>query len=228
MSKKIPGSRIIINGASKSGKTTLLMKLLKQVPKKKYVVLISSSLQQDLYQENMELFDKVYPQASDDIVDQIFELRQTMKNSILFFVVFDDIGASKDNYLHSNSSTLKSHVANAAHEMIHYVFLCQQLVQLGTIIRDNVDVIYTFNPSHRTEHRMMMNEFLPHITPSQFKNLIRESFVGPNKQYNYLKLVRNGNKFQVFLNGEKPAAFNDIEELKPKRRKRKKEDLNVL
>lgn len=202
-------SRTILVGRSGCGKTTLLIKLLKQIRKefgKKFeIILISpTAANQKLYQENEEIFNDYFTMLDDTVVQKIFDtntrLLKRKKKSKELICVFDDVG--EDQYFLKRKSKLTDLVISARHRQIHLIFLVQKVKQIAPIYRLNADETYIFRPTSLPEKKIIMEDFLDNFDLNKMKNLEDHAW---KESYDYIKVKREGGETLIYLNDdEKP------------------------
>lgn len=212
-------SRTMIIGRSGCGKTTLLIKLLKEIRtemKGKFeIILISpTAANQKLYQENEEIFDDYFTMLDDTVVQKIFDtnvrLSKRKKKSKELICVFDDVG--EDQYFLKRKSKLTDLVISARHRQIHLIFLVQKVKQIAPIYRLNADEAYIFRPTSLPEKKIIMEDFLDDFDLSKMKKLEEYAW---KESYDYIKVKREGGETLIYLNdSEEPfemeKAIKDI------------------
>jgi hypothetical protein len=128
--KEKTGSTLSIIGKSKSGKTTLLRKILKNVPKDVITVFISPNLQNEIYEGITKKFVHSYVFDS-RIIKLIQKIQQKTKNHYRFLIVFDDVIDQK------NSAVIIKLFLILRNSLINTIISLQSPLLLNKLIRGN-------------------------------------------------------------------------------------------
>jgi GTPase SAR1 family protein len=196
-------SRTILVGRSGCGKTTLLIELLKKLPRAKLeIVLISpTAAKQELYINNEDLFNDYFTVLNDTVIQKLYDtserLQKKKTGSKELVAVFDDVG--EDQYFQKRKNKLTEMTVTARHLHIHLIFLIQKVKQLAPIYRLNSDETYIFKPTSEDEKKIILTDFLDDFTKDLFLKLEQIAWKNP---YDYIRVKREGGETSIYLNDE--------------------------
>jgi len=190
-------------GRSGCGKTTLMIDMLKKLPRKSFKIVIISptATKQQLYEDNQDLFDDYYTVLDDTVIQSLLDQseitkKRSKKKEVI--AVFDDVG--EDQYFLKRKSKLTDTVVSARHIPIHLVFLVQKVKQVAPIFRLNTDEAFIFKPSNEDEKKIILNDFLDDVTKEEFAKLCEVAW---KKPYDYLRIKReSGGNVNLFFNDD--------------------------
>ena len=167
-----------IVGSRGSGKTSLLLHMLTQIPLLRYqfsrIILISPTVRMDPIWVSTIKFRRfeVYEQYSDLIVEHLINDQKQMqhdhgmKEDILF--ILDDISCEKTK----NSPGLNCIANNGRHMNISVIMASQRIYHFSTDIRSNCDAIIQFPIGNGRELSVLFAEFGVCSTKQEFKAIL--------------------------------------------------------
>jgi hypothetical protein len=204
-------SRSVYIGRSGTGKTTLLIKKIKdwikQVPKKKSVLIVISPTAplQEMYQKIAKRITKYYSDIDEKVTSELYNL--CLKNAQIsenkqkeIIIVIDDLGES--NYMKrvNKQNLLNTLIVTARHMKVHLCFLFQRMKQATNSLRDNSDIIYLWKVEDLDQKKQFKNAFCGSLTDEQFTKLVEQAW---SKPFGYLKIDRRDPQaVKYFLNEE--------------------------
>lgn len=211
--KLILPSNMVFSGTTKSGKTTLMKKLLKDEIKSDYLFILSPTLELSSDWDDFETNSsrQVYKKSTDfvKVLKEIFEKQESVikrkrKTHKIphIVIVLDDLLAT--NVL-ANGSYISKMSISARHYNISILVAVQRLAGLSRQFRLNAAYLFLFNPSNLSEAHRFISENIPPRHKKAFENKIEDIF---NKPYNYIKVSAFGNaKERIYVNGIELIKF---------------------
>jgi Cdc6-like AAA superfamily ATPase len=190
-------SRILYIGRSGTGKTTLMVKKLKEwfkETKKKnteLIVISPTAPLQEIYKGISKRITKYFSDIDEGVTNQIYELclknakKKTKQKEIV--IIIDDLGESNFMKRCTKQNELNHLIVTARHMKVNLVFLFQRMKQATNSLRDNCDVIYLFKVEDVDQKKNFKNAFCGELTVNQFDRLTEEAWREP---YGYLKIDR--------------------------------------
>lgn len=183
---------------SRSGKTTLLKHLLKDIkPYYDIIIMITESIQADIY--NTDLFDFITTsnkQQYKKLINAVRMFQRETKNSLNFLVIFDD-------FCNPNDAKIRDLYTNGRNSNISVFQLVQDVTMTKNHCRLNSLYVFLFNQKNavaveRTTHHFLLN-FIK--TPSELKSKAEKTDYLINwvqrQTQNYNSVVLNIDKGQV-------------------------------
>lgn len=193
-------------GDSGSGKTFLMLKILKmlrQQKKKARVILYSPTANKsDLVKKHDKLFDKIVEDVNDDLIKDGVEY---LEGAPFKLMIFDDVG--EHAYMGNKKSELSQLVINARHEKIHMFFLVQKFTQLNRAVRRNWDVLFLFGTTDLKEIRDFREEILGHMDSKAAKDIFKRSW---RKRHDFLRVAKD----PPYHNFKRKRNDESLEEIK--------------
>ncbi len=208
----------LICGASGSGKTNLMINLLKNCKckckdnkdKKTYagmfdnIVIVSPSLH--TIKENDNIFknideSKKFKKLNEEVFDKVDELHEEDKHQLL---ILDDVSSDlkKSDILYDLNILTK----NRRHKGggLSIIIIAHKLSDYPTTIRNNASLIMLFKMKSKAEEEFIYNYYI-NFTKQEYKELLKYVFQGKHDFLTIDCSLRQSNKFEFFRN------FNKLE-----------------
>lgn len=202
-------TRQLYIGASGCGKTTTLVKELKELYDKEgrdnfYTFLLTPTIKQDLYAKNKTLFDVLITEFSADSISKVVNDIVKLKKKKVPIIVIDDFGTN--NYLRygGDNSLFFDLIINARHPQfdslpMNIIGLFQRFAQAPTTFRDNADIIKLWPTDHEDVLRTYKKEFLGGVKKKDDKDrIIAEAW---RNDFDHLHLGKSKGRITEILHG---------------------------
>jgi len=185
----------ILLGRKGSGKTTLLLDLLRTpggyYHRYKKIYIISATYIHQ-FQKTWSKIDRegleVYESLSDTLLDHIYEECKGEP----FLVISDDMDESWRKSV--DAKKVNKMISNSRHMNLSFVFLCQSVVQLPTIIRRNCDLYILFGAVSYAEIQLIYQE-VSTVQRKDFSYLFQQA---SSKPYGFLVISISEGKIKFF------------------------------
>ena len=211
---KTSGFAIQISGASRSGKTTLLINLISKRASKGHrqsykslfddILVVSPSrhtLATDVFEDICE--SKKFDSLDDETFEKINELAEDNKeNDTHTLVILDDIASFlKDAGVEKQLVNL---VNNRRHKSISIIFITQIFNQAPPALRKNLDMLMLFRPKTKNESESLIKDYFM-IAKDKVLELFKFVYRTPHdfmiidftqRQSSNFEYFRNYNKIQ--------------------------------
>lgn len=214
---QLQGSRTIIYGPSRSGKTHLLIDILKKLKKARKVdtVLISPTAKRDpIWKKrgNGNLINTYFesPQGrAEGFIKKLIrktDLRRSKKGMTL--VILDDLGEDTFISRGRKENVYRQLYIAAFQSGLHFITLNQSLTQVPPILRKNAEFIYCKRIRDIEERKTFAKEFLGTLEPEIRDDVLTFAWQEP---FDTLCIVRtNPNEEKFFRNfKEKIRTLSD-------------------
>ena len=147
----------LLVGRKGSGKTSLLLKLLKDKAGYRNVyqeiIIVSPTFRLQSQWETISGEGiTVYEQFSEEILNKVYNEQQPHINSLL---ILDDNG---DDLKRINQKVFNKLISNSRHLNCSIIALCQKMSQAPTILRSNTDVFAVFSACSIRESEILWSE----------------------------------------------------------------------
>jgi hypothetical protein len=201
--------RSMILGASNSGKTVLLSRMIIDIYDKcfdKIYIFSKTALIDPSYRNIFAYMDQINDEKdgsymlSDYVFSEVDKLDEIMKNQDLLtkytnsmkintpkiLIVFDDILHLPEN---SNNRNINSLIMYR-HICISSIYLCQRITYCKPNIRVNLTSIFIFKQSNSTDIQEISSEYRGTLTNNEFMNIYKRATEEP---YSFLYINLNSN-----------------------------------
>lgn len=162
----------LLVGGPGSGKTTLMISLIKKYYKKKYdhIYLFSGSLQ--TLPDNF--ISKLNPDRIFSNLDNLKDIIEQLKNDIekpKVLMVFDDLVKP----IEDNKKIIMDLAYNRRHigGGISLLVITQKLNKIPLMIRTAVDTIYFFNLNNKREINSLFDDYIENLDENEFNSIIK-------------------------------------------------------
>jgi hypothetical protein len=192
--------RMIINGASGSGKTNLLFNMMFNpnfMLNYSKVYLYAKDLQEDKYVWLKKIFEELEAESgeelftAEDSLDNVITTEE-LDRSRMNLIIFDDFVTEK------NQSGVEELFKMARHANTSMIYLSQSYHLVPSFIRKNVTHVIFFKPTSKREIQTLVTDFASDCDKEDFKKLMvsatkeKHSFLfidilAPNKSLKYRK-----------------------------------------
>jgi hypothetical protein len=159
-------------GRKNSGKTFLLLKLLKDpLGYRNFyseIHIISPTFRlQNIWQSISPEGVTVHESCDNSTIQYIYN---NSKPHVKSLIIFDDCG---QDVLKIDQSILNKFISNSRHNNNSIIFLAQKMSQLSTIVRTNTDMFVIFGANSTREFEIAYNE-VGVVEKSQFRSMFNE------------------------------------------------------
>jgi signal recognition particle GTPase len=204
----------ILAGRKGSGKTFLLVKLLKSCWKDVYdhIIIVSPTFkQQEIWKTISKKGVTLYEDFDEDVLGKIEEQMRGYAHPLL---ITDDIGEELSKVSPRKINKL---VSNSRHGPYSIICLHQKLTQSPTIIREQTDTYIMFGSNSRRERDALFNE-MSTMEPREFHNMIQH-----HTKDEYAFIIATSKKGQIkFYDSNHSVITHSFEnETEPQKKKRK-------
>ena len=199
--------RLISIGPSLSGKTYNLINVILPAIKDEYIkILITKTSTQDLYKDNIKMFDLVINNYSDELLRKLLnKAKENNYNKNILFI-FDDNANDLKSFYNKKDNPIYDLILNNRHWHMSVIFLFQDITQSSTPIRKNYDIAIFFK-INRNEFNKFYQDFNIDYEKKTLEKIFKYVF---DKPYNYLMIRREKGGSLIFFKNQKKISFNDI------------------
>lgn len=206
--KKQKGKRMLVIGASQTGKTYFTTKMFFDMPtwmrKKTQLVVISPTapMQERYIQLGKDFKTRFLPVASPKTSEElrkIVKAFQRYRSRRYLFVIIDDQGentflthAKKDNFFNYLQIT-------APHMGTNMIVQFQKVSHAPKVYRVNAEKIILFKINSESDKKLIREDFIPGISKEEMEMLWRIVF---RKPYDYLEITRTSTDPILKRNGK--------------------------
>tara|TARA_R100000935_G_scaffold14_1_gene92 strand:+ start:641 stop:1450 length:810 start_codon:yes stop_codon:yes gene_type:complete len=207
----------IISGASGSGKTNLLINLLKsnkQTKDKKHkisyrkmfdkIIFVSPS-SQTISDSPLEKIDdsQKFTELSEDVFEMVDDIsEEAIEENTHNLLILDDV--SSQLRTKENERKLNQIIKNRRHKNLSIWIIGHRIVDFGTGLRTNASMIYVFAPKTNKEIETIQSEYML-MPKKEAEEIFKVTF---KTRYDFLLIdtsLRNSAKFEFYRN------FNKLE-----------------
>uniref|UniRef100_A0A8D8TGZ6 Uncharacterized protein n=1 Tax=Cacopsylla melanoneura TaxID=428564 RepID=A0A8D8TGZ6_9HEMI len=190
--------RCLIVGSSGSGKTTLVWNIISKnwIPYKQLYI-HAPSLDQDIYQNIIELFDT--PELADELhlsstYDDLPSVDECESGSL---IIFDDCMLDKDL-----QNKIEEYWSRSRPKNISCVYLVQSLTKIDPrVIRESSNFLILFRQKREHIIKLIWKDFAQDFTYTEFQEICRECW---RDKHGFLSIdVDNGKYYNKFIEIER-------------------------
>lgn len=180
---------ILIGGRPASGKSHLCKKIIETYKNRvKRIIVLTGSIQNNFYQGFINKY--VYDATIDRIEGILAVTKEESEQGkpVPTLLILDDIQA-----LSYQNKVMKQLISNYRHHNLDIIFCLQSLNGVGTLIRNNCDIIFLFNQNEDQIRDQLAKSFKGDKTTDNFLHMLDEA---TSIKYRVLYINKNENPYK--------------------------------